>query len=274
MADKSANKPKKGAHLIKKQAPKPEKPAQAVRTEAKQPKKKRRVPIGVKIAVGVVIAAAAGAFGYVYCYPNVFPGVTVGPITVGGMNRDDAANTIEDQSAPLYEGKNVTVTIYDSNYDIPVDYVLKSVDGIQSAENARRRIPHHGAGNRIRENGRQPDRCRKERTFRSRDEEEGIRLSRPPYRGKRFDLQTLRQRLPVARRDRNAVPDETALRPAVRPPHRTARFSDIHVRFRHGVPRQTTAGIPRRRPRRHPCARNVLQLLLLNHIFQGEVLGF
>lgn len=136
MADKSANKPKKGAHLIKKQAPKSEKPAQAVRTEAKQPKKKRRVPIGVKIAVGVVIAAAAGAFGYVYCYPNVFPGVTVGPITVGGMNRDDAANTIEDQSAPLYEGKNVTVTIYDSNYDIPVDKVLKSVDGIQSAENA------------------------------------------------------------------------------------------------------------------------------------------
>ena len=112
------------------------KPAQTVRTEAKQPKKKRRVPIGVKIAVGVVIAAAAGAFGYVYCYPNVFPGVTVGPITVGGMNRDDAANTIEDQSAPLYEGKNVTVTIYDSNYDIPVDKVLKSVDGIQSAENA------------------------------------------------------------------------------------------------------------------------------------------
>ena len=136
MADKSANKPKKGAHLIKKQAPKSEKPAQAVRTEAKQPKKKRRVPIGVKIAVGVVIAAAAGAFGYVYCYPNVFPGVTVGPIVVGGMNRDDAANTIEDQSAPLYEGKNVTVTIYDSNYDIPVDKVLKSVDGIQSAENA------------------------------------------------------------------------------------------------------------------------------------------
>lgn len=136
MADKSANKPKKGAHLIKKQAPKSEKPAQAVRTEAKQPKKKRRVPIGVKIAVGVVIAAAAGAFGYVYCYPNVFPGVTVGPITVGGMNRDDAANTIEDQSAPLYEGKNVTVTIYSSNYVIPVDKVLKSVDGIQSAENA------------------------------------------------------------------------------------------------------------------------------------------
>ena len=62
--------------------------------------------------------------------------MTVGPIAVGGMNRDDAANTIEDQSAPLYEGKNVTVTIYDSNYDIPVDKVLKSVDGIQSAENA------------------------------------------------------------------------------------------------------------------------------------------
>ena len=122
--------------MIKKQAKKPEKPAQVIRTEAKQPKKKRRVPIGVKIAVGVVIAAAAGAFGYVYCYPNVFPGVTVGPIAVGGMNRDDAANTIEDQSAPLYEGKNVTVTIYGSNYDIPVDKVLKNVDGIQSAENA------------------------------------------------------------------------------------------------------------------------------------------
>ena len=102
MADKSANKPKKGAHLIKKQAPKSEKPAQAVRTEAKQPKKKRRVPIGVKIAVGVVIAAAAGAFGYVYCYPNVFPGVTVGPIAVGGMNRDDAANICQKTSAGFY----------------------------------------------------------------------------------------------------------------------------------------------------------------------------
>ena len=73
MADKSANKPKKGAHLIKKQAPKSEKPAQAVRTEAKQPKKKRRVPIGVKIAVGVVIAAAAGAFGCVLL-PECFSG--------------------------------------------------------------------------------------------------------------------------------------------------------------------------------------------------------
>ena len=71
--------------------------------------------------------------------PECFPGVTVGPIAVGGMNRDDAANTIEDQSAPLYEGKNVTVTIYGSNYDIPVDKVLKSVDGIQSAENAYER---------------------------------------------------------------------------------------------------------------------------------------
>ena len=38
--------------------------------------------------------------------------------------------------------KNVTVTIYDSNYDIPVDKVLKSVDGIQSAENAYEIGPH------------------------------------------------------------------------------------------------------------------------------------
>ena len=127
MADKSANKPKKGAHLIKKQAPKPEKPAQAVRTEAKQPKKKRRVPIGVKIAVGVVIAAAAGAFGYVYCYPNDFLGVTVGPITVGGMKRGDAANNIEGQSAPLYEGTTVPVTIFGSKFYITQETVMKNM---------------------------------------------------------------------------------------------------------------------------------------------------
>ena len=74
MADKSANKPKKGAHLIKKQAPKPEKPAQAVRTEAKQPKKKRRVPIGVKIAVGVVIAAASRCIRLCVLLPECFSG--------------------------------------------------------------------------------------------------------------------------------------------------------------------------------------------------------
>ncbi len=72
MADKSANKPKKGAHLIKKTGPKAGKTGAGRPNGSKQPKKKRRVPIGVKIAVGVVIAAAAGAFGYVYCYPNVF----------------------------------------------------------------------------------------------------------------------------------------------------------------------------------------------------------
>lgn len=131
MADKSANKPKKGAHLIKKQPKKPKAPKPAA-----APKKDRRVPLGAKIAAGVIIAAAAASFGYVYGYPNVFPGVTVGPIAVGGLNRDEAADTIEAQSGPLYEGKNVSVTIYESTYDIPVEKVLRNVDGIQSAENA------------------------------------------------------------------------------------------------------------------------------------------
>ena len=136
MADNRTSKPKKGAHLVKRTAKKPKQSQPAADSAAAVPKKKRKVPLGAKIAAGIVLAAAAGAFGYIYCYPNVFPGVTVGPIAVGGMNRDDAADTIESQSGPLYEGKSVSVTIYESNYDIPVEKVLKNVDGIQSAENA------------------------------------------------------------------------------------------------------------------------------------------
>ena len=133
MADNSAKKPKKGAHLIRKKA----KPSQTKASgAAAAPKKRRSVPIGAKIAAGVLLATAVGVFGYIYAYPNVFPGVTVGTIAVGGMSREAASDTIETQSAPLYEGKHVSVTIYETQYDIPVEKVLKNVDGIQSAENA------------------------------------------------------------------------------------------------------------------------------------------
>lgn len=62
--------------------------------------------------------------------------MTVGTIPVGGMSRSAAVDKIEKESGALYEGQNVSVTIYETTYDIPVEDVLQSVDSEQSAANA------------------------------------------------------------------------------------------------------------------------------------------
>ena len=108
----------------------------AKNTAPKAEKKKFRVPLAVKIAGGLVLLLFVALCGFTYLYPNVFPGVTVGTIPVGGMSRSAAVDKIEKESGALYEGQNVSVTIYETTYDIPVEDVLQSVDSEQSAANA------------------------------------------------------------------------------------------------------------------------------------------
>lgn len=108
----------------------------AKNTAPKAEKKKFRVPLAAKIAGGLVLLLFVALCGFTYLYPNVFPGVTVGTIPVGGMSRSAAVDKIEKESGALYEGQNVSVTIYETTYGIPVEDVLQSVDSEQSAANA------------------------------------------------------------------------------------------------------------------------------------------
>lgn len=129
MLDKRAGKPKKGAHAVpksaKKSAPKPN-----------TNKGKSRAPLALGVAGGVLVLLAVLLGGFIYLYPNIFPGVQAGTIPVGGMSRHEAALEIEQKGAPLYAGAEVSVTIYEKTYAIPLEKVLGSIDAEQSAANA------------------------------------------------------------------------------------------------------------------------------------------
>ena len=127
MLENRINKTRKGAHMVKRTAKS---------AAPKAEKKTLRVPLALKIVGGVAAALLVLLCGFTYLYPNVFPGVTVGPIAVSGLSRSAAAAQIEKQSAPLYEDADVSVTIYEQTYRIPVRDVLENVDAAQSAENA------------------------------------------------------------------------------------------------------------------------------------------
>ena len=98
-------------------------------------KRKLRVPLAAKITGGVLVVLFAALCAFIYLYPYAFPGVTVGSIPVGGLSRNAAAEKIAQESPALYEGQNVSVTIYETTYDIPVEDVLENVDAEQSVEN-------------------------------------------------------------------------------------------------------------------------------------------
>lgn len=121
------NKRKEGTHVAKHTA----------KTAApKTGKKQKRVPLAAKITGGIVALLLAGLCGFTYLYPNIFPGVTVGSILVGGMTQTAAEKQVAAKSKPLYQDAKLSLTIYDTTYDIPVRDVLESVDGEQSVENA------------------------------------------------------------------------------------------------------------------------------------------
>ena len=118
---------KEGTHVAK----------HAAKTAAsKTGKKNKRVPLAVKITGGVVALLLVALCGFTYLYPNIFPGVTVGTIPVGGMTQGAAAEQVAAKSKPLYQDAKLSMTIYDTTYDIPVRDVLESVDGEQSVQNA------------------------------------------------------------------------------------------------------------------------------------------
>jgi len=98
--------------------------------------KKHSLPIPAMVSISVVVLIIAALLGINYGYPNIFPGVTVGTITVGGQSIEAAETQIAEQSASLYEKAKLLVGIYDTLYEIPVTDVLESIDMKQSAQNA------------------------------------------------------------------------------------------------------------------------------------------
>nr|WP_297171335.1 VanW family protein [uncultured Agathobaculum sp.] len=104
--------------------------------EPEKAKRELHVPLAAWITGGVVLLLLTLLCAFAYLYPFVFPGVNVGSIPVGGMNRAAVAEQIRQHSDALYEGQDVSVTIYEATYDIPLEDVLQSVDVEQSVENA------------------------------------------------------------------------------------------------------------------------------------------
>ncbi len=111
-------------------------PKGARKTAPKQGKGGRRAPLALGIIGGALAVLAVILCGFMLLYPNIFPGVKLGTIEVGGMTKEEAAQEIERKGAPLYADAAVSVTIYEKEYSIPVDEVLDGIDAGQSAENA------------------------------------------------------------------------------------------------------------------------------------------
>lgn len=108
----------------------------ATQKKERNPQTVRRAKIAGGIVAGVCAIGLLGLCGFTYLYSGVFPGVTAGSISVGGMSAAQAQNAIEQKSPALYKNADVSVTIYENTYKIPVDEVLGGVDAAQSAQNA------------------------------------------------------------------------------------------------------------------------------------------
>lgn len=102
----------------------------------KQAKAPRHMPVAIKVVLILLALLLATLCVFTYAYPYIFPGVTVGTIPVGGLTETAASDRIMERSKPLYEDAKVSLTIYETTYDIPVKDVLENVDGAQSADNA------------------------------------------------------------------------------------------------------------------------------------------
>lgn len=121
------NKQKEGTHVAK---------HTAQTAASKTGKKQKRVPLAVKITGGIAVLLLAVLCSFTYVYPNIFPGVTVGSIPVGGMTQGAATKQVSGKSKSLYQDAKLSLTIFDTTYDIPVSDVLQSVDEEQSVKNA------------------------------------------------------------------------------------------------------------------------------------------
>ena len=81
--------------------------------------------------------------------------------------------------------------------------------GARRSGDARRRLPHHVLGYRVRRHGDQSHRPRKERPFHRGDDPQGLPLSGACGGGQSVDAQGVRRRLSAARRFAAVVPPQT-----------------------------------------------------------------
>lgn len=122
----------KGVHAAP--AKKQPKTTSKAKSAASMPHKRAGIAAGI---IGAVLLACLVVFGaFVYVYPNIFPNVTVGDISVGSMSQAQAQEAVAAQSGALYEGAVLSLEIYQDSYEIPVETVLESIDAAQSAANA------------------------------------------------------------------------------------------------------------------------------------------
>lgn len=127
MSDQNG-KTKKGAHAVKKGTSK------AANSTGK---KKKGIPKGVYIFGGIIAALLIAFCAFIYLYPNVFPGVTVGAIKLGGQTAAQAENSIEANKEELYKNKVLSVKIYENTYDIATKDVIEDIDVEKTAQNVR-----------------------------------------------------------------------------------------------------------------------------------------
>lgn len=122
----------KGVHAAP--AKKQPKTTSKAKSAASMPHKRAGIAAGI---IGAVLLACLVVFGaFVYVYPNIFPNVTVGDISVGSMSQAQAQEVVAAQSGALYQGAVLSLEIYQDSYEIPVETVLESIDAAQSAANA------------------------------------------------------------------------------------------------------------------------------------------
>lgn len=122
----------KGVHAAP--AKKQPKTTSKAKSAASMPHKRAGIAAGI---IGAVLLACLVVFGaFVYVYPNIFPNVTVGDISVGSMSQAQAQEVVAAQSGALYEGAVLSLEIYQDSYEVPVETVLESIDAAQSAANA------------------------------------------------------------------------------------------------------------------------------------------
>ena len=136
MLEKKTKKSGKGAHTVKHSGTGDAAKAPKEPKTPKTSKKPRGVPVAAIAAGGVLAGLLLLLCGFTYFYPNVFPGVTAGPVSFSGMSKAEAEQKIMEQSELLYKDAEVPITIHQKTYKIPAKSVINAVDAKQSADNA------------------------------------------------------------------------------------------------------------------------------------------
>lgn len=106
--------------------------------KAAKKKKGRKAPVKKIVLTLVLIAVvlAGAVFGYTYGYGGIHFGLKAGAVKVGGMSVSEAEKAIDKAGDSLLHGQAITLTIYDTDYEIDVASVATGLDSEQSAQAA------------------------------------------------------------------------------------------------------------------------------------------